>query len=347
MFQARIPLKPLSMLCRSLGTLLHSGVAIDRAIETCARKIGGPRCREAIQDAATALKRGSDVAEAFSERPGYFPPLFIDMIVVAESSGTLPEVLAGLAEHYENLLQLRRNFVSAIAWPVIQLIMAVLIIAAMIAILGIIGTGAGGAPIDVLGWGLTGPKGALAFLACVGMTALGLAAVYLILTRVLGQQRALHALFLKIPVLGDCLRSFAIARFSWAFYLTQQAGMRINPSLAASLRATSNGAFAGAIPEVCARIEAGDDLTTALTATQLFTEDFLQMVQVGETSGTVPEMLERLSPQFEDQARRSLAALAAALGWLVWLIVAGFIIFIIFRVFSWYMGLLNDALKGI
>jgi type IV pilus assembly protein PilC len=71
------------------------------------------------------------------------------------------------------------------------------------------------------------------------------------------------------------------------------------------------------------------------------------MVQVGETSGTVPEMLERLSPQFEDQARRSLAALAAALGWLVWLIVAGFIIFIIFRVFSWYMGLLNDALKGI
>jgi type IV pilus assembly protein PilC len=148
-------------------------------------------------------------------------------------------------------------------------------------------------------------------------------------------------------VLGDCLRSFAIARFSWAFYLTQQAGMRINPSLAASLRATSNGAFAGAIPEVCARIEAGDDLTTALTATQLFTEDFLQMVQVGETSGTVPEMLERLSPQFEDQARRSLAALAAALGWLVWLIVAGFIIFIIFRVFSWYMGLLNDALKGI
>jgi type IV pilus assembly protein PilC len=69
-------------------------------------------------------------------------------------------------------------------------------------------------------------------------------------------------------------------------------------------------------------------------------------VQVGETSGTVPETLERLSPQFEEQARRSLKALAVALGWLVWVAVAVFIIFIIFSVVLKYIGMINAAASG-
>ena len=88
-------------------------------------------------------------------------------------------------------------------------------------------------------------------------------------------------------------------------------------------------------------------MTDALAESGLFTTDFVQMVHVGETTGTVPETLNRLSPQFEDQARRSLRALATAAGWGVWCIVAVFIIFLIFRIVFWYTGMIDDAIKGI
>jgi type IV pilus assembly protein PilC len=151
---------------------------------------------------------------------------------------------------------------------------------------------------------------------------------------------------MRIPVLGGCMRSFAIARFSWAFALTQQTGMPISRSLELSFRATGNGAFVGASSTVCDAVLNGDELSAALDEVRLFPEEYLSLVQVAETSGTVPETLERLSPQFEDQARRSLTALAIMLGWLVWSLVAVFIIFIIFSFVLKYVGMINAAANG-
>ena len=99
------------------------------------------------------------------------------------------------------------------------------------------------------------------------------------------------------------MRSFAIARFSWAFALTQQTGMGIGPCLDASFKATGNGAFAGASSRVQEMVLSGEELGTALADSGLFPDEYLQIVQVAETSGSVPETLARLSPQFEDQAR--------------------------------------------
>jgi len=143
------------------------------------------------------------------------------------------------------------------------------------------------------------------------------------------------------------MRSFAIARFSWSFALTQQAGMSIEPSLRQSFKATSNGAFIKAAPEVWGRVRAGETLYESLAATDLFPTDYLSIVDVAETSGTVPEALDRLSPELEAQARRSLETLASALAWVIWCAVAVFIIFLIFRIFQFYVGQINDALKQV
>jgi type IV pilus assembly protein PilC len=169
---------------------------------------------------------------------------------------------------------------------------------------------------------------------------------YFVLSNVFRQQRFLDGLLMMIPVVGGCMRSFAIARFAWAFSLTQETGMPIARSLESSFKATGNGAFAGASRDVQERVLAGDELSIALAATRLFPEEFLQLVEVAETSGTLPETLKRLSPQFEDQARRSLMLLAATVGWLVWVVVAIFIIFIIFSIVLSYIGMINNAAQG-
>ncbi len=347
MFRARASLKSLALLCRSLSTMLESGVPITKAFQLAARKVGDRQFQQSVLDIGVELKAGNDVTSSMKKQGNYYPELMINMVSVAEQSGGLPEVLKALSEHYEQLLDLRKNFVRLIAWPVFQFVAAIMVIALMILVLGLIADGRGGEPIDILGLGLSGPSGALIWLTCTFGSIFVVFVAYQVLDRLWGGKRYFHRLFMKIPVVGNCMRSFALARFSWAFALTQQAGMNILDSLEASLKATGNGAFIAAIPQVNAAVNDGEHLTDALAETHLFPEDYIQMVNVGETSGTVPETLERLSPRFREDAQRSLAALAAVFGWLIWAMVAAFIIFVVFRIAFWYLGILNDALKQI
>ncbi|HEY2253176.1 MAG TPA: type II secretion system F family protein [Planctomycetaceae bacterium] len=347
-FAARIPLKTLAVLCKSLATMLHSGVALLKTLEIASRKTGNARCRQILADVRKEVQQGTDIAQALRDQNGYFPELMTDMVSVGEHAGALPEVLDGLAAHYENIVRLRRMLIGLITFPALQLIAAILVVALVIFILGIVGASAGQGqkPNDILGLGLMGTSGALIWLAMTFGSIFAVIAGYYLIATVFRKQRFLDGILMKVPVLGNCMRSFAIARFSWALALTQQTGMPISRSLELSFRATGNGAFVGASRDVCDSVLNGSELSQALDEARLFPEEYLSLVQVAEASGTVPETLERLSPQFEDQARRSLSALAVMLGWLVWSIVAVFIIFIIFSFVMKYVGMINAAANG-
>ncbi len=343
MFSTTASMGELAFLSRNLGVSLRSGIGIVKALELASRKATGA-LQPALRDVIRELKAGSDVTSAFQSQSHVFPPLFIDMLRVGELTGNLPEVLKSLGEHYESNLRLRRDFISQITMPMIQLIVAILIIAGLIVLLGWIGQ-SNGMPIDVLGWGLMGTSGALIWLGGWGMGAASLFFLYKFLGATLSGKRALHQFLMGIPVLGPCLRSFAIARFSWAFALTQGGGMPIEDSLDASLRATSNGVFIAAGLGISSDVLSGESLTDSFENSHLFPRDFIEFVHVAEQSGTVPEAMEHLSPQFEEDARRSLQALTVALGWAIWAAVALFIIFVIFSIATWYVGMLNGVMR--
>ncbi len=340
-----LPLKTLAHTCRSLSTMLESGIAVRQTFKFAANKTSDGRCRAAMQEIAIRIAAGDEISKAMRDQAGTFPDLMIDMIEMSETTGALPEVLSHLAHHYENNLQMRRQFVSQIAWPMFQLVAAVLVIALLIVVIGMIGGDEKGPNLRGLVFGLTGVSGAVIWLTCTFGGALLTWMSYQVAVRMFPAKEILDSIWLRVPVLGTCMRSFAIARFSWAYFLTAQTGMPVDRSLTASLKATNNGAFQNAGPELIGRIHEGEDFSTALAATQLFPEDYIHMVSVAETSGTVPEALNRLSPQFEDQARRSLKALTATFSGLVWGSVALFILFFIFRFFNWYVGMINDAAK--
>ena len=345
MFNSRASLKSLMTVCRSLSTMLDSGVDVKKSLELAGRKNTDVRMREVLGDIEQDVREGSEISSSMESHSEYLPRLLIDMVAVGETTGSLPEVLRSLSGHYENRLRLRRDFVRAIAWPALQFVAAVFVIALLIFIMGWIAETRGGDPIDVLGLGLLGTKGALLWLGLVFGSLFVMYVVYRVMNSSLGGKQTFDGAILKIPVIGKCSQSFAIARFSWAFSLTQGAGMPIKPALEASLRATSNGAFIAATPDIWRAVQEGEFLGEALAATQLFPEDYIHMVQVAEDSGTVPEALARMSPQFEDQARRSLSMLATTLGWGVWGLVAAFIIFFIFRLAFFYIGMIDGALQ--
>lgn len=347
MFGGHAPFKSLVALSRSLASMLDAGVDIKKAFEVTGNKLHDARMRRVVRELEYQIREGSDVSTALAEHDGYFPNLFVDMVAVGEQTGNMPEVLRSLSEHYETRIRFRRDFLAVIAWPAFQFVAAVLIMALLIYVLGMIAQSQGGEPLDVLGLGLTGASGAVIWLTGVFGTVAGLFIVYQVMNRSLASKQVFDSFLLQIPILGPCLRSFAVARFSWAFALTQQSGMSIKPSLEASLRATSNGAFIQATSGVWEDVRNGEFLGDALEATRLFPQDFIEMVKIGESSGTVPEELARMSPQFEEDARRTLSALAAILGWSVWCCVAIFVIVLIFRVASIYIGMINEAASGI
>ena len=322
-----LPLVPLARFCRNLATLLDSGVSVTKALGVASKKAADPRFERAVAEALTDVKRGKDVTAALAARGRAFPRLTLDLVKVAEQTGTLPETLRALADHYENLVRLRKGFLSQIAYPMFQLALAVLIIGGVIWLLGVLGDGAG---FDITGLGLVGTRGAVIWFGSVAAIACGLAGVYWLTKRTLTGARVFDPVLLQVPVLGGALRKFALARFSWAFALTQNAGMDVKGSLHAALTATGNGAYANAYDEAWTRVAAGEELTGALRATDLFPADYLEMFEVAEASGSVPETLDRIGPDLEADARRAVSALAAALGWVVWAVVAGFIVWIIF-----------------
>lgn len=328
-----------------MARMMEAGVEIRKSLKTSSRTSPDSRLPSSIDNVIQRVAGGRTMAEAIELEGDLFPPLFRDLVNVGEHTGAVPEVFESLAKYYESRIAQVQQFRSAIAWPVIQMIAAICIIGLLIYILGILPS-ANGQPADVLGLGLVGTTGAIVWLIGWCVAAVAGFVFWKILANNPGWQTILHPVLLGIPVIGTCLRSFAIARFSWCFALTQQAGMSIKPSLECSLKATGNGAFVNAQPMIWQELFDGETLTDALTASRLFPTEYLQVVATAEETGTVPEQLDRLSHLFEQDAQRSMQRLTSVLSSLVWATVAVFIIFLIFRLaIVFYIGPMQDALK--
>ncbi len=338
-FASRVPPTTLAIVSRSLATMLESGIQIRKAIGIASKKAMHAPTKKVLREISDAIQGGSDISQALREHGNFFPTLFIEMVTMAEETGSLPEVLRHLAEHYEANTRMKKELIGSLIWPVFQLVAAIFVIAILILVLGLIG---GDNEISNIVFGLKGPTGAMIWLTSTFGTFAAMFAVWLMIQKAAQAKAIVDPMLLMVPVLGRCMRSFAIARFSWSYYLTQQTGMPVNRSLQGSLKATGNGAFVSQTPFITSAVMEGSSLTDSLMQSRLFPEEFLEMVSVAEESGTVPEALHRLSPHFEEDARRALKILTSAISVVVWLFVAAFIIFFVFKVVLTYIGMIND-----
>ena len=338
-FASRVPPGTLAIVSRSLATMLESGIQIRKAIGIASKKAMHAPTKKVLREISDAIQGGSDISQALREHGNFFPTLFIEMVTMAEETGSLPEVLRHLAEHYEANIRMKKELIGSLIWPVFQLVAAIFVIAILILVLGLIG---GDDDISNIVFGLKGPTDAMIWLTGTLGTFAAMFAVWLMIQKAAQAKAIVDPMLLMVPVLGRCMRSFAIARFSWSYYLTQQTGMPVNRSLQGSLKATGNGAFVSQTPFITSAVMEGSSLTESLKQSRLFPIEFLEMVSVAEESGTVPEALHRLSPHFEEDARRALKILTSAISVVVWLFVAGFIIFFVFKVMLTWIAMIND-----
>lgn len=344
---ARLSLSETADWCRSTATSLHAGIPLKQTLKRAAKE-GRTPAQQVSQTILDRIELGDDVPGAMKHVANRFPPLLMAMVQVAYASGQLPEILKELERYFRFQIRLRRQFLAQITWPVLQLVMAILVIALVIFLLGILSSGSAQAA-DVLGLGLRGGSGAMIWLGGWMLLFGLLAGNYYLIREVFGRGQVVDSLLLRIPVLGPCLQTLALSRLCFAIRVTMDSPLSPHKAMQLSLDATGNYAYTGHKQEIAEAIRRGESLDRVFRDyPQLFRRDMVEVMEVAVEAGTVPESAGRLSDQYQEVAEHQLAALNQAAGWVVWTIVAGIIIFFIFRIFTTaYLNPLNDALRGL
>ncbi len=172
LFAPRVPTKQLAEFLRRLSMSLEVGIDIRKALTSEAARCTG-RLRAHTLEMSDAINGGASLSAAINDTGEFFPSLVRQLVAVGEQTGNLPEVLKQLSEHYDEQLKLRRIFTSTIAWPMIQLGMALAIVGFLIWVAGVLPRIDAKHPNDLLGFGLTGEIGLLIYLLILGAFAGG------------------------------------------------------------------------------------------------------------------------------------------------------------------------------
>jgi type IV pilus assembly protein PilC len=339
MLFSELPLASLIEFCRVMRHNLSAGLTLRHVFRQQASR-GPAAIRPVAARISEQLEEGSSLEAALKPERHKFPPLFVSLAVVGEQTGNLPEVLVEVEKYFVLVQRLRRDFVRQIAWPALQFFMVPFVLAGMILLLSILSQGT--KPWDPLGFGLTGPSGALAVIVGFFGTLAFLVVLYLLITRTLKHQATVDEILLRIPVIGPCLTALALTRFCLALRLTMETGMPITQAIRLSMRGTGNAAFASHADVVRDALKEGEELSSALGKCRLFPTDFIDILANAEEGGRVPEVMRHQAEHYEEESRRYMTILTRAASWGFYAFVAGLIVFMIFRILFSYISLIDE-----
>ncbi len=304
---------------RRLGTSLQAGLDPVRIWQREAS--GGPDAhyRRVAAAILNHLQQGGSLAEAMHQAGDYFPPLVVELVRVGEESGRLAEVCLELAEHFEYVLQVRRSFLASITWPVLQLLAALGVIGLLILLIGMFDLP------DILGLGLKGPGGCAIYLGVLFGLGFGGWLLYRWGKAGAPWLRPLKRLLWQVPGLGRFLELLALSRLAWSLSLVLNTDMDLRRALPLALRSTGTDRYTRHIDAVVEAVVQGKSLSEALEQTGEFPVDFLDVVHVGETSGQLPESLDRLARTYQDQVQRMMQVVSTV-GTFVVMVLVGLVL---------------------
>jgi type II secretory pathway component PulF len=340
LFSKQLSAANLIELCRALHHNLAAGLRLLDVFRQQSKR-GPAAVRPVAERIAAQLGKGKSLETALKGEKTAFPPIFIDLALVAENTGHLAEIFGELEEYFRLQLKLGRQFLSQIMLPVIQFFLAIFIVAGLIFTLGAIAEARGARAPEPIGLGFRGTAGAIWFLIwCFGLLT-GLVILYLFLTRSLKSMAFIEELILKVPLIGPCRQAFALGRFTLALRLTLDSDMSVLEALRLSLRATSNAAFVARTSVILDALRSGDDLAMALGASHIFPEDFVNIMAVAEESGRIPEVMRQQAKYYQDEASRRLTALTRGTAFLFYIGYIVFMVILIFHLAGSYLGALK------
>lgn len=305
--QRGAPRLPLVLFCQELLALLEAGLALVEALETLGEKEARPEIARVLAQAVARLREGHPLSYSLEHCGAALPPLFIASVRASEKTGALAETLARFVDYQSQLDRVRRNIVGASVYPAILLVVGTLVTLFLMLyvvprfsmVYAELGTALPLFSRLLMAWGQFLGAHAPAF--ALGAAAL-VAALAWLLTRASMQRRLMAGLW-RLPALGARLRLFYLSRLYRSMGMLLRGGMPIAAALAMAagglpLALREQLALAGA------RIGEGQPISQSMQANGLATPVALRMLRVGERSGRMGDMMERIASFYEDDTAR-------------------------------------------
>ncbi|MEK7707054.1 MAG: type II secretion system F family protein, partial [Verrucomicrobiota bacterium] len=311
----KVGLADLVIFTRQLATMIDAGLAMVQSLQALADQTTNKVMRDVIKDVCTRVEGGDSFSEALQKHPKAFSRLYVSMVGAGETGGLLAEILARLATYLENTARLRKKVKSAMMYPTVVTIVAILItIFLLVKVVPVFGEVYAG-----FGAKLPGPTQFLInfsdivkkyiILILLGGGGAVYGWIYFIKTK--AGREFWDSRRIKLPIFGGIAHKICLARFTRTLASLIRSGVPILEVLQIVSQTVGNVVMEKAIRVSAGDIERGESISAALAKHPIFPNMIIRMISAGEQTGKIDNMLERISDFLDEEIETTLSGLTS------------------------------------
>ncbi|MBG6107942.1 type II secretion system F family protein [Frigoribacterium sp. CG_9.8] len=311
----RVTLKDLMIMSRQMATMIGCGLSLLRTLSILAEQTESKTLTKILEKVRDDVQTGTSTSDAFAKHADSFPPLMINMIRAGETGGFLEGALVSVANNFEKEVKLRGTIKSAMTYPVIVLIIALLAVAAMLIFI---------VPVfqkmfESMGGQLPLPTMLLVYLSQSMVFVLPLLGVFAVVFSIWWPRnkntdrvrRKVDPVKLNLPVFGPLLKKIAVARFSRNLSDMIGAGVPILQALDVVGQTSGNWVIENALRRVGESVRQGRSIAAPLAQEPAFPAMVTQMISVGENAGSLEMMLDKIADFYDEEVEAATGQLTS------------------------------------
>jgi general secretion pathway protein F len=303
--EKRVKVRDLAAFTRQFATLLKSGIQLAEAMRALVEQCTDRDMEKVLRAVKEDITGGGALAESLAKHPRYFSDLYCNMVKAGEASGTLDEVLKRIADYLQKQASLRGKVTAALTYPAVMVVVGVAVVIFLMSyvvprITEILVQRGGQLPL------ITEVMMSVSFFFrdYWWMVLIGIVGAFLVLKGILATEKGrlnFDTYLLKVPIFGPLFSKQAIARFAITFSTLLRSGLPALEALKIVAMVVNNARLTQVIHDIHGRIVEGADIATPIKRSKVFPPMVGYMVAVGEQSGSLEEILDRLSESYEEE----------------------------------------------
>lgn len=313
--EQKVKVKEIVVFTRQFATMIDAGLPLVQCLDILANQQENKRFQKVLLDVKTRVEEGSTFADALRKHPKIFDNLFVNLVAAGEVGGILDTILNRLSGFMEKAEKLKGKIKGALTYPIAVIVIAMIVVTGLllwvVPVFDEMFKGFGSAlpvPTQIIVNMSNGLKAYwyLIFGSLAGVI-IGIKQFY----KTKKGRRIMDAVFLKMPVFGDLLRKTAVARFTRTLGTMLSSGVPILEALEIVAKTAGNVVIEEAIMQARSSLSEGKTLAEPLAATKVFPGMVTQMITVGESTGSMDTMLNKIADFYEDEVDASVDTLTA------------------------------------
>ena len=303
--------KVLMIFTRQLATLIDAGLPLLRGLNVLAKQEKDSVLKNTINKLADSVQSGSTFSEGLAQHPRMFNDLYVNMVRAGELGGVLEVVLTRLAEFQEKAQKIKNKVVAAMVYPIIVLVLAMAIMTFLMIFIvpkfeAIFHDMLGDKPLPSITLFVISISSFMQnHWAILLGSVVGIIALYKLSARTRAGRAVIDRVKLRAPLFGDLIRKTSISRFSRTLGTLVTSGVPILQALTITRETAGNVVIARAISQVHDSVKEGESIVQPLEASGAFPPMVISMIDVGEETGQLPEMLLKIAEVYDDEVARS------------------------------------------